>query len=71
MALNYPQNPAPSEIYGSWQWDGTKWVSLPDEGGSGGGIPEAPTDNVAYGRRNIAWTPVLMLTGDVLDGGNF
>jgi phage baseplate assembly protein gpV len=35
------------------------------------GVPEAPANNIGYGRLNAAWTPVLMITGDVLDGGNF
>jgi len=33
-------------------------VSLVLGGGSGGGIPEAPTDGTIYGRRNAAWTAV-------------
>jgi hypothetical protein len=70
MAQNFPSSPSLGQVFGSWQWDGTKWVSLPDSA-SGGGIPEAPADSVAYGRRNIAWTPVLMISGDILDGGNF
>jgi hypothetical protein len=36
-----------------------------------GGIPEAPNDGVAYGRRTLNWTPVLMVSGDIMDGGNF
>jgi Collagen triple helix repeat (20 copies) len=36
-----------------------------------GGVPEAPTDSIAYGRYNTAWSPVLRISGDVLDGGNF
>jgi hypothetical protein len=36
-----------------------------------GGIPEAPSDDVTYGRRNMVWNPALALSGDVLDGGNF
>jgi hypothetical protein len=43
----------------------------PGPPGSGGGIEEAPTDGVAYGRRNVAWTHVLMASGDIVDGGNF
>jgi hypothetical protein len=45
------------------------WVSSP--AGSGGGIIDAPTDGTGYGRQNAAWTPVLMKSGDILDGGNF
>jgi len=40
-------------------------------GGGGGGVPEAPSDNVTYGRRNAVWNPALALSGDILDGGNF
>jgi Collagen triple helix repeat (20 copies) len=39
--------------------------------GGTGGIPEAPTDGITYGRQSTAWTHVLMATGDVVDGGNF
>lgn len=35
------------------------------------GVPEAPSDGVTYGRRNMAWNPALALSGDTLDGGNF
>jgi hypothetical protein len=38
---------------------------------TGGGVPEAPSDGVTYGRRNAAWNPALALSGDILDGGNF
>jgi phage gp45-like len=44
---------------------------LTSSGGSGGGIAEAPSDSKGYGRRNAAWAQVLLITGDVLDGGNF
>ena len=39
--------------------------------GTGGGIAEAPSDSLAYGRLNAAWARVLAITGDVLDGGNY
>jgi hypothetical protein len=35
------------------------------------GVPEAPSDGVTYGRRNMVWNPALALSGDVLDGGQF
>jgi len=41
----------------------------PDLGG--GGIPEAPVDTLAYGRKDASWIRVLMASGDVVDGGNF
>jgi hypothetical protein len=40
-------------------------------GGGGGGIEEAPLDDVTYGRRNASWNPALALDNDTLDGGNF
>src|SRR5262245_58957980 len=47
-------------------------LTISASGGSGGGgIPEAPTDSVAYGRENLSWVPVLALSNDTLDGGNF
>ena len=42
-----------------------------DSGTGGGGIEEAPLDDVTYGRRNAGWNPALALDNDVLDGGNF
>jgi hypothetical protein len=36
-----------------------------------GGIAEAPSDALAYGRRSAAWVRVLAITDDVCDGGNF
>jgi hypothetical protein len=43
----------------------------PGTAGSGGGIPEAPQDSVAYGRINASWIRVVMSSGDVVDGGNY
>jgi hypothetical protein len=42
-----------------------------DPSGGGGDFPEAPVNDITYGRRNMAWNPALALSGDVLDGGNF
>lgn len=39
--------------------------------GAGAGVPEAPADNIGYGRVNLTWVPVLMQANDTLDGGNF
>jgi hypothetical protein len=39
--------------------------------GSGGGISEAPSDTLTYGRQDAGWSRVLGITGDVFDGGNF
>lgn len=43
----------------------------PDTGGGGGGIEEAPLDDLTYGRRNAAWNRALAYDNDMLDGGNF
>jgi hypothetical protein len=40
-------------------------------GGGGAGIPEAPSDNTTYGRRNTSWNPALARDNDTLDGGSF
>jgi phage gp45-like len=37
----------------------------------GGGIGEAPTDGLMYGRQGAAWQRALAITGDTLDGGIF
>jgi hypothetical protein len=37
-------------------------------GGSGGGIPEAPSNGQTYGRLNAAWTQVLPLSGGTVTG---
>jgi Domain of unknown function (DUF4082) len=47
------------------------WPVALTSGGSGGGIPEAPLDGLAYGRQSAAWTHVLMATNDIVDGGNY
>jgi hypothetical protein len=49
-----------------WKWDGVKWVKQ-----NAPTIPEAPLDNFTYGRQSASWTQVLMVSGDILDGGNF
>jgi hypothetical protein len=38
------------------------------QGPLGGTFPDAPSDNVSYGRRNAAWNGVLSLLGGVLKG---
>jgi hypothetical protein len=50
---------------------GSSMVFVGSGGTAGGGVPEAPSDNVTYGRRNQAWNPALAKSGDVLDGGSF
>lgn len=45
------------------------WFEFPSSGTSGGGgIGDAPADNLVYGRQNSAWT--VIQTGDGSGGGN-
>jgi Collagen triple helix repeat (20 copies) len=39
--------------------------------GGGSGLPEAPINNLSYGRKDATWVQVLMASNDVIDGGNF
>lgn len=41
---------------GYWMWGAS--------GGSGGGIPEAPTDGLIYGRQNAGWVEITAGGGD-------
>src|SRR6185295_16053609 len=50
---------------------GSSMVFVGTGDASGGGVPEAPSDDVTYGRRNQVWNPALAKSGDVLDGGSF
>jgi collagen triple helix repeat protein len=43
----------------------------PGPQGPAGGIAEAPTDSLSYGRLNSTWVRVIASSGDVMDGGNF
>jgi hypothetical protein len=40
-------------------------------GGGSGGIPDAPSDGVTYGRLNSSWNAALAHSNDTLDGGTF
>lgn len=76
MNMDFPASPTEGQVFASggtsWQWNGYAWIVYgTSSGGTGDGIEEAPIDNVGYGRYNAGWTPVLMLTNDLLDGGNF
>ena len=40
-------------------------IQKPLNGGSGGGVPEAPNDGEQYGRQNETWTPISQTGGGV------
>jgi hypothetical protein len=46
----------------------TAFVANAVVAGSGGGIPDAPSDSTVYGRENAAWVGVLPVTGGTLSG---
>lgn len=58
--LNVDMVTTPPTHGDSLVWDGvnSKWVPYAVSGGGGGGIPEAPTDSITYGRNNAAWVPL-------------
>jgi Gp45 protein len=43
---------------------------LTSTGGGTGGVPEAPNDGFAYGRKSLNWVNVIAI-GDAIDGGTF
>jgi hypothetical protein len=65
---NFPDAPVFGQTFGVYVWDGEKWVVSAT---GTGGVSEAPLDHLAYGRRDAAWTQVIMSSGDVVDGGNY
>jgi hypothetical protein len=60
---DFPSSPALNQVFGKWMWDGEKWVTS-----TGYGVPEAPTDHVVYGRKDLAWTPAVAKAGDTMTG---
>jgi len=46
MAMNFPDAPTSGDIYGPYQWDGEKWVTIGtgDGGEGGGGLDQATAD---------------------------
>ena len=79
-----PATPKPGDLWFDsvgtqlyvWFQDPTSaaWVAASNAGGGAGGAgitDDAPSNGTTYGRMNAAWTRVLAITGDVLDGGNF
>jgi hypothetical protein len=62
--LNFPDAPTRGDVWGSWTWDGSKWVAS----GSVSTFPDAPLDHYAYGRLDAQWARVLPLNGGTLTG---
>lgn len=59
-------------------WTEVNWIDTTTigGGGSGGGIPEAPTDGQLYGRQSAAWSvvpavPIASTTVPVMDGTGY
>ena len=56
VPFNFPDAPTVGQIFGSYKWDGEKWVGI------SGGVPDAPFDGTQYGRQQVsgsmAWTAV-------------
>lgn len=71
MAFDFPNTPTLGQEFtppvGSptYVWNGSAWVKKPISGGSGGGIPEAPTTGSDYVRNSSAW---VLLDWTALDG---
>lgn len=42
MPLDFPNGPAPGDVYAYWRWDGEKWVSAPPISFGGGGSSAPP-----------------------------
>jgi hypothetical protein len=55
-AINFPANPTVGQQFVAagvtWTYDGNKWTAL----GNNLGIPDAPSDNQLYGRKNASWS---------------
>jgi hypothetical protein len=76
--IDFPSSPTVGQIFNSgtlsFKWNGVSWVPVP---GGGGGIPDAPSDGIQYGRQNASWTEItggggggsfLPLSGGTLTG---
>lgn len=74
VTTGWPATPLPPG-YELWQpmsaGSGSNVVFVGSGGTVSGGVPEAPSDGVTYGRKDAAWNPALAKTADILDGGNF
>ena len=70
---DWPETPLPPGYKAALTYSGSSSVAIigTPQAPGGGGVPEAPSNGITYGRRNQIWNPVLALSGDVLDGGNF
>jgi len=74
VTTGWPATPMPPGFQ-LWQpmsnGGGTASVVFTGSGTTSGGIPEAPSDGVTYGRKDMTWNPALAKSGDMLDGGSF
>jgi hypothetical protein len=62
---------APGDGAFAWALGSGNWEVFFLPAISASGLLDAPADGRSYGRRNAAWNPVLALSNDILDGGNF
>lgn len=64
MAFDFPDVPTVGQASNGYTWDGAAWTG----GGIRSGLPEAPLDNILYGRQMGAWVAAVKITGDVMTG---
>jgi hypothetical protein len=66
-AINFPANPTVGQQFVAagvtWTYDGNKWTAL----GNNLGIPDAPSDNQLYGRKNASWSLATGGSGGIGD----
>ena len=60
MAFNFPDAPTLNQQYGSYKWDGEKWIAY--------GTPDGPSDGLMYGRKNGVWNRAVDVVGDTMTG---